>query len=133
MISYMIYEAEDGEKFGTKEECEAWEYRINHRPPAIVWYDEDWDEICPEGSTEVDRLYNECAVMEILAIDGWKADLEFLRQRWGFGEPDMTPGFYKYIGECTSDEVEEYREKGYRIYGWDEWIRIAEKVGAPNA
>lgn len=132
MISYMVYEADDGKLFGTEEECLNHEYRINHLPPAIVWYDKDWDEICPEGSSEVERLYNECAIMEILAVDGWKSDLKFIYERWGFGELDMTPGFYKYIGECSPDEVEKYREEGYRIYGWDEWIRIAKKVGAPN-
>lgn len=132
MRSYMVYEAEDGERFRTEEECVKHEYYLNHLPLSIVWYDKDWDELVPESSHEVDRLYNECAYMEILNTENWKEDLDFLGQNWGYGERDMEPGFYKYIGECSSDEVDEYRDRGFRIYGWDEWIRLAKKGGKSN-
>lgn len=129
MRSYMVYEAEDGEIFESEEECRAHEYRMNHLPPAIVWFDRDWDELVPETSKQVEDYYQLTEYMEILDQEGWEKDLEFLQDNWGFGERDMVPGFYKYIGNCSSIELEAYQERHFKIYGWNEWIRLAKKGG----
>jgi hypothetical protein len=122
----MVYESYDGEIFKSKDECEQHEYKMNHLPVNIVWYDKDGNELVPETSEEVEKMYNEVDIMEILNGEHWREDLDFLYQNWGFGERNMEPGFYKYTGDWDYDELEPYHGTD-RIYGWDEWLRMARR------
>lgn len=86
----------DGEEFTSAIECRNWEWKISHLPESIHWYDEEGKLIVPLTHNEVARNYGKIAVVEILDIEGWKEDVQFMWTYWGFLDRNMTPGLYKY-------------------------------------
>ena len=129
MRERIIYVADDGEECDSKEECEKWEYETTHLPFSIKWYDEDGEELIPTTAAEVETMYNSIGVFEILPVSGWEKDLDHMISYWGFGDRAMIPGRYLYIGIPYYDvyPAQDWRDEGYEILGWDEWVKLKER------
>ena len=135
MKSYMVYESEDGKLFGTMEECLAHEHYRNHLPPSIRWYGEGGQRIEPTFYKEIDSCYNNVVVFEILDIEGWQKDLQYMIEEFGYGERKFTPGRYYYVGNMEYNDLMDWcwAHPERKIYGWDEWIKLEEGESDPYA
>ena len=118
-----LYVAEDGEEFEREEDCLRHENNIKHLPPSIRWYDYDGNRLEPQTTHEVDVMYNEIEVYEVLDTETWEDDLKFMVSYFGYGEWEWKPGRYLWIEDKEMDSA---WLDDHTIYGWNEWAKLLE-------
>lgn len=119
----ITYVAVDGEEFENEKDCRWYEEHISHLPASMRWYDEYGNRLNPQSVKEIDEMYNEVMVWEILDVKGWKDDLKFMVSYFGFGEWEWKPGRYLWIED---KEIDEDWLDNHTIYGWNEWEKLLE-------
>lgn len=128
MITVLVYVADDGKVFRSKEECRAYEYRQNHLPESIQWFDGARRPIQPTTTDEIEEAFEKVRFWKQLDLPSRVDDLNHMYHTFGFGEPNMRPGTWLYIGDARypSDEWSEWLETRV-VLGWDEWLLLTDE------
>ena len=99
MITALVYVAEDGKVFRSEDECRAYEYRQNHLPKSILWFDDAGRPIQPNTAEEIEEAFNRVRFWKQLDLPSRVDDLNHMYHTFGFGEQYMRPGTWLYIGD----------------------------------